>query len=123
MWCCTEKLQRFLIKNNSTTAEILLLSGFLSRFKSPMPHVSVETYLIMKYQPPSIRTDTVLLTMMGIFLLAGFEDVFFAGRLHSQIQSMQPAHSLLGCELWYGSVCNGHGSQSCLKSHACWKKW
>lgn len=99
MLCFREKLQRFLIKNNTTTAEILLLGGFLSRFKSPLPHVSVQTYLIMKYQPPSIRTNAVLLTMMGIFLLAEFEDVFFAGRLRSQIQSMLPAHSLLGCEL------------------------
>lgn len=76
----------------------------------------------MKQQPPSVRAD--LLTMMGIFLLAELEDVFFAGRLYSQIQSMLPAHSLLDCELWYGSameasvVCNlmlaGRSSENAL---------
>lgn len=63
----------------------------------------------MKYQPPSIRTDTVLFTVMGILLLAqiraGFEDIFFAGRLYNQIQCVLLARSLLDCQ--EPSVCFG----------------
>lgn len=72
------------------TAEVLLSSGFLSMCKS---HTLVRAYLMGKYQPPSIRTDTALFTVMGILLLAGFEDIFFAGRLYDQIRCLLLARS------------------------------
>lgn len=53
----------------------------------------------MKCQPPSVRTDTVLFTLMGILLLAeiavGFEDIFFpGGKICNQMQanSVHAAH-------------------------------
>lgn len=74
------------------TAEVLLSSGFLSVCKSLPPHFS-ESLFNGEIPTTFIRTDTALFTVMGILLLAGFEDIFVAGRLYDQIRCVLVARS------------------------------
>jgi len=52
---------------------------------NPSPHILVRPCLIMKDQPPPMRTGTVLFTVMVFLLLSQirtvFDHIYFAGRL------------------------------------------